>query len=70
MNQKRTTRRQVLAGLAALGGATLLPAAATARVRPEVIPAKKEETFTFSLNTSTIMGHKQGIVKDIQTIAK
>lgn len=70
MNQKRTNRRQALAGLAALGGATLLPASATARVKPEVPPAKKEKTFTFSLNTSTIMGQKQGIVKDIETAAK
>lgn len=70
MNQKRTNRRQALAGIAALTGTTLLPASATARVKNEPMPAKKQKTFTFCLNTSTIMGQKQGIVKDIQTAAK
>lgn len=71
MSQRNTTsRRQALAGLAALGGATLLPATANAKAVVEPAPAKKEKTFTFCLNLSTIRGQSQGLVKDIQTAAK
>lgn len=70
MNQTNKSRRKALAGLAAISGATLLSTNAYARERrPEIVP-KKEKTFTYCLNTSTIMGQKQGIVKDIQTAAK
>ncbi|PHN05600.1 sugar phosphate isomerase/epimerase family protein [Flavilitoribacter nigricans] len=70
MNQRSNGRRKALASLAAIGGTTLLSSTAYARERrPEGSP-KKDKTFTFCLNTSTIMGQKQGIVKDIQTAAK
>ena len=70
MNQDKPTRRSVLTGLAALTGAAMLPLAASATTKLEASPIKKEKTFTYCLNTSTIMGQKQGIVKDIQTAAK
>lgn len=69
MNQTNKTRRKVLAGLAAIGSTSLL--SSTAYVRERKIPTtKKDKTFTYCLNTSTIMGQRQGIVKDIETAAK
>lgn len=70
MNQSTKGRRKALASLAAIGGTSLLSSTAYARERRPEISPKKEKTFTFCLNTSTIMGQKQGIVKDIETAAK
>lgn len=70
MNQHSTTRRKALSGLAALGAATLLPSSSSANPAKPASTAKKEKTFTYCLNTSTIMGQKQGIVKNIETAAK
>lgn len=70
MNQPNKGRRKALAGLAALGGSTLLSSTAYARERKPAPMPKKEKTFTYCLNTSTIMGKREGIVKDIQTAAK
>ncbi len=62
------SRRQALQALSAIGGATMLPFAAKAD--PSFEKDKKKKPFTFCLNTSTIMGQQQGIVKDIQTAAQ
>lgn len=70
MNQNKTNRRQAIAGLATIGGAALLSVSASVRERQPESTLKKEKTFTFCLNTSTIMGQKQGIVKDMETAAK
>lgn len=66
MQTKETTnRRQVLQSVMALGGATLLPWS-----NDQLLRTPKKKNFTYCLNTSTIMGQKQGIVKDIETAAK
>ena len=70
MNHKQSTRRRALAGLAAIGGAGLLPLSASTGSGAKDLPAKKDKTFTYCLNTSTIRGQQQGIVKDIQTAAE
>jgi sugar phosphate isomerase/epimerase len=70
MNQPNKGRRKALASLAAIGGASLLTTSAYARERSPEKPPKKNKTFTYCLNTSTIMGQRQGIVKDIETAAR
>ena len=61
------SRRHTLKNLSFLGGAALFPATRHLKGRMD---SSKEEVFTYCLNTSTIMGQKQGIVKDIQTAAQ
>lgn len=70
MNQPNKGRRKALASLAAIGSTTLFSTSAYAREHKPIPMSKKDKTFTFCLNTSTIMGKRQGIVKDIQTAAK
>jgi sugar phosphate isomerase/epimerase len=54
------TRRQWLAGAAALGAAGLAPAD----------EAKKDKPFSFMLNTATIMGQKLSLVEQVEVAAK
>src|SRR5437588_836211 len=56
------TRRQWLAGAAALPGASLAPAGAA--------EAKKEKPFRFMFNTATIMGQKLSLVEQVDVAAK
>ena len=67
-NQRKNNRRQALKAIGLLGGATFLPVAGKANSPLTGTTLKKN--FSYCLNTSTIMGQKQGIVKDMQTAAK
>jgi hypothetical protein len=55
------TRRQWLAGTAALATAATAPAAA---------PDKKKQPFRFMLNTATIMGQKLSLVQQVEVAFK
>jgi len=71
MKSTTLSRRKMLAGLGAIAGAAVLPVHA-AGITPSAKEAAPETdgAFTYCLNTSTLMGQQQGIVKDIETAAE
>ena len=71
MDEQAISRRKMLAGLGALAGLSLLPASLTGKspFRTNNRPSTSA-SFSFCLNTSTIMGQKLGLVKEIETAAQ
>lgn len=67
MNELPTSRRNALKVLGATVGTSLLPASAGAE--PASKPAPKPD-FIYSLNMSTIRGHKLGFVKELEVASK
>ncbi len=67
MTQSSASRRNALKLLGASAGASLLPKAAGAEPTPK--PAPKPD-FIYSLNMSTIKGHKLGFVKELEVASK
>ncbi len=67
MTQTSASRRNALKVLGATAGASLLPG--TAGAAPTPPPAPKPD-FIYSLNMSTIRGHKLGYVKELEVASK
>lgn len=66
MPNSSPTRRQAVKALALTAGAAFFKAPVLAAPRPP----KKAVAFKYSLNMSTIRGHKLGFVKELQVAAK
>jgi sugar phosphate isomerase/epimerase len=64
MSETKLSRRQLLKGVGALGAAAVLPKITRAESSPKISP------FVYSLNMSTIRGHKLGFVKELETASK
>jgi sugar phosphate isomerase/epimerase len=64
MSETKLNRRQLLKGVGALGAAAILPEITKAETASKLSP------FVFSLNMSTIRGHKLGFVKELETASK
>jgi 2-keto-myo-inositol isomerase len=64
MSEQFLSRRRVLTTIGASVGASMLPVSETQAAAKPVAP------FTLCLNMSTIMGHKLGFVKELETASK
>ncbi|MEZ5044528.1 MAG: sugar phosphate isomerase/epimerase family protein [Saprospiraceae bacterium] len=70
-DQQHLSRRNMLGTMGALAGGLALPSTIAAQPKSlSNLPKKPEHSFSFCLNTSTIMGQNLGIVKEIETAAK
>lgn len=69
MSHSRFSRRQLLSSAAILTGASLLPACATNKTT-EAVAKNTNKAFSFCLNTSTIMGQKVGLEREIEIAAE
>lgn len=68
MSEQSFSRRQMLSGLTAIGGLSLVPASALADQQNRVSTLAPD--FSFCLNTSTIMGQKVGLLREIEIAAE
>ncbi len=66
MNENRFSRREALLTVTGIAGASLLPAAALGKPRTLPIDDLAPASFSFCLNTSTIMGQDMGLLKEIE----
>lgn len=67
MNKTTVSRRKMLGSVGALAGLSLLPELASAQPTKG---SEKSASFSYCLNTSTIMGQKLGLVEEIKLAAK
>lgn len=70
MNDQLISRRTMLGSLGVLSGASIMPIAALSGATSPVTNQPPAHSFTFCLNTSTIMGQKLGLVKEIEIAAE
>lgn len=71
MNKPTISRRHMLGNLGMIAGAAMLPNLVLGKPTSTVtLPAKPMHSFTFCLNTSTIMGQQLGLVKEIEIAAE
>ena len=73
MKPTNLSRRKVLAGMAGVAGMALSPGIMIGQDRAshkENQPQENKTDFTYCLNTSTIMGQKVGIVREIEIAAE
>ena len=68
MNEQRFSRRELLTGLGAASGLAFLPTSLSGT--NHYSPFLKKTNFTYCLNTSTIMGQKVGIEREIEIAAE
>lgn len=68
MDHTKLSRRQALTGLGLITGASLLPSCATTQATAS--GKSFNQPFSFCLNTSTIMGQKVGLEKEIEIAAE
>ena len=59
------SRRNLIKGVGAAAGLALVPQALKGKSSPNV-----ESSFSYCLNTSTIMGQQLGIVKEVEIAAE
>ena len=64
------SRRQALAGAAALVGAAVASAASGDAAAGQSSKRPPDEPFGYCLTTSTLRGHKLGLEKEIELVAK
>jgi len=70
MQTNKLSRRRLLAGLGALTGAAILPGGLSAAAPQPAVPSTADKDFSYCLNTSTIMGQKLGLVREIEVAAE
>ncbi len=71
MQKNNLSRRRLLTGLGALAGAAMLPDRLLAGDRIEEAPRPAaDKAFSYCLNTSTIMGQKLGLVREIEVASE
>lgn len=68
MAQSKFSRRQVLTGTALMAGTSMLHGCATKKSNPSV--STNTQAFSYCLNTSTIMGQKVGLAREIEIAAE
>lgn len=68
MDDTKLSRRQAIAGVGLITGASLLPSCATTHAKASAKLLK--QPFSYCLNTSTIMGQKLGLEKEIEITAE
>ncbi|MEM7369114.1 MAG: sugar phosphate isomerase/epimerase family protein [Bacteroidota bacterium] len=68
MNEQRFSRRKMLSGLGVTAGMALLPGQLISQALVSSPPPPS--SFSFCLNTSTIMGQKVGLVREIEIAAE
>ncbi|MEZ4825010.1 MAG: sugar phosphate isomerase/epimerase family protein [Bacteroidia bacterium] len=70
MKNYSLSRRNLLTGLGAAAGLSLFPGQLFSRNDEVELSSSVKHNFSFCLNTSTIMGQKVGLVKEIEIAAK
>ena len=70
MNENHFSRRKAIVSLAGLTTATMLPASIAAQSHSEEPDYAPAGTFSYCLNTSTIMGQELGLAQEIEIAAE
>lgn len=70
MKNQQLNRRKMLGTTAAAATSILLPSVTQAQPKNRLTPSVVQNSFTFCLNTSTIMGHNLTLVEQIELAAK